>query len=119
MRRLGSRSIRVNKNELIEQIKANKDKHIAQFNDAVKAYQNEALRQLTEQTIRVKSGALDAQLDLTTPVNNEENYDKIIEMFEWEVESTVELSQSEFIEYVQDESDFAIMALHSNTKYMR
>jgi hypothetical protein len=39
-------------------------------------------------------------------------------MFEWELESAVELTQEEFLEYVQDETDFAVSAKFSNSVYL-
>ena len=60
-------------------------------------------------------------ISITTAVfpsnNNAENYDKIIEMFEWEVNDVVDLEQKEFNEYVQDETEFAIQAKYSNSFY--
>ena len=113
----GSRSITVVKAELIKKIKENKENHIEEFDKAVYAYKEEALRQLRTQLERVEGGALDAKLDLISPINNANNYDRVIEMFEWEVEEKVVLEQKEFIEYVQDETDFAITAKMSNTAY--
>ena len=117
MRHLGNRTIKVQKEKLIAQILENKEQHIKEYGEAVIAYKEEALKQLTVQTSRVKEGALDAELDLVTPVNNADNYDKIVEMFQWEVEKVVELSQNEFNEYVQDETEFAVAAKYSNTFY--
>lgn len=117
MRRTGNRTIKVDKKKLIKKIKENKDEHIKEYQRAVKAYKKEALSQLEKLKSYIESDILDIRLDLITPVNNSENYDKIIEMFEWEVESKVELEQSEFREYVQDETDFAITAKVSNTAY--
>ena len=117
MRHTGNRTIKVEKDKLIQQIKENKERHIKEFDVAVIAYKDEALRQLTNLTTRVKEGAVDAELDLVTPVNNAENYDKIVEMFQWEVEKEVELSQNEFNDYVQDETEFAMAAKYSNSFY--
>jgi hypothetical protein len=117
MRRTGSRTIKVKKEKLIEQIRKNKENHIKEYDKAIVAYKEEALKQLKKQIERVEEGALDAKLELITPINNAENYDKIIEMFEWEVEEVVELEQNEFNEYVQDETEFAMQAKFSNTFY--
>lgn len=119
MRRTGSRTIKVQKSKLIDKIKENKENHIKEFEKAKVAYKEEALKQLAEQTKKVEEGALDAKLNLTTPVDNSINYDKIIEMFEWEVDDVVELEQSEFLEYVQDETEFARVAKFSNTMYFK
>jgi len=118
MRRLGNRTIKVNKTKLIEKIKENKVAHIAAYEKAVVAYKEEALKQLLQLTEKANNGELRLQLTLTTPINNSENYDKIIDMFEWEVEPIVELEQQEFNEYVQDETEFAKIAKISNSMYL-
>jgi hypothetical protein len=119
MRQMGSRTIKVNKSELITKIRINKENHIKEYDEAVIAYKKEAKKQLESQLKRVDEGALDANLNLVTPVNSKENYDKIILMFEMEVEDIVELSQSEFNEYIHDEVQFARHAKMSNTAYLR
>lgn len=117
MLRHGSRTIKVKKADLIAKIKENKETHIKEFNKAILAYKKEALTQLIKLNTMVIDGALDVKLNLITPVNNADNYDKILEMFEWEVEDIVELDQDEFQEYVQDTTDFAVKARMSNTAY--
>lgn len=117
MRHMSSRTINVKKVDLIARVKENKANHIAEYDKAVIAYKEEALKQLTELTKQVSEGKLGIKLELVTPVNNSENYDKIVEMFEWEVNDVVELKQDEFNEYVQDETDFAVSAKFSNRFY--
>lgn len=118
MRHHGSRKIKVEKADLIAKIKENKENHIVEYGKAVIAYKKEALRQLEIQTKKINEGGLNAKLDLITPINNADNYDKILQMFEWEVDDVVELEQNEFIEYVQDETDFAVSAKFSNMSYV-
>ena len=119
MMRHGNRTIQVKKTDLIVKIKENKENHSKEYAKAVVAYKKEAIRQLRVQRQRVQDdGALDAKLDLITPVDNSDNYDKILEMFEWEVKEVVELEQSEFQEYVQDTTDFAVTARLSNMMYV-
>ena len=117
MLRHGNRTIKVKKDDLIEKIKENKANHIEEYEKAVKAYKLEALEQLEKLTNEVNDGVLGIKLDLVTPVDNSENYDDILEMFEWEIADEVELSQDEFRQYVQDENDFATQAKFSNTFY--
>lgn len=117
MRRTGSRTVKVKRSDLIEKIKENKKKHIEEYEKAVIAYKEEALKQLKKLTEKANDGKMNLKLDLITPVNVSEDYDKIVEMFEWEVEDVVELSQDEFIQFVQDESDFSVSAKLSNTAY--
>ena len=117
MRHRGNRETKVDKANLIAKIRENKENHIVEYDKAIIAYKEEALKQLNAQIKRVEEGALDAKLDLIIPINNAESYDKIIEMFEWEVEDQVVLEQDEFNEYVQDETEFAMQAKFSNTFY--
>ena len=89
MRRNGNRIIKVKKAELIAKILENKAQHIESYGKAVIAYKKEALKQLADITKKVEAGDMKVRLNLTTPVDNSENYDKIIEMFKWEVEDIV------------------------------
>ena len=118
MRRTGSRTIKVNKAELIKKIKENKAVHEKAYAKAVIAYKKEAIRQLAELTKKVKTGDLSIRLTLTTPVDNRKIYDKIIDMFAWDVNNEVDLEQTEFNEYVQDETEFARHATISNSMYL-
>lgn len=56
---------------------------------------------------------------MTTPENKEEDYNKLITQFEWELSDTVELSQDEFNDYVHDDFDFARQARLSNKFYTK
>ena len=115
--RSGQRTIKVQKQELIKTLKNNKENHIKEYSEAIKAYKLEALEQLSELTKQAKKGEIGLQLKLIEPVDNADNYDKIISMFEWEVEDIVELTQDEFKEYVLDETSFSQHAKISNMMY--
>jgi hypothetical protein len=113
-----SRKITVKKSELIDKINNNKMKHKLQYNIAVNAYKLEAAKQLAKLAQKLKDGHLDLTLRLTSPVNQEDEYDKILEMFKMEIKNEVELSQGEFNEYVLDETNFAKTARLSNATYI-
>lgn len=117
MRNNGSRIIKLKKADLIERIKENKEKHIIGYEKAVTFYKKEAAEQLEKLMKLNTEGDLSLSLNLTTPVNNAENYDKISAMFEWEIESEIELTQEEFNEYVLDDTSYARNAMFSNTMY--
>ena len=113
----GSRKTTVKKADLIAKIKSNKKNHIEMYEKAVIAYKKEAIEQLEILTNEVNNGVLNIKLDLVTPIDNTKKYDNIVQMFEWEVKDVVELTQGEFKEYVQDETQFAQEAMFSNTLY--
>lgn len=115
--RNGNRTIKVKKADLIAKIKENKKNHLVDYKKAVVAYKKEAIKQLKELTERAKGGEMNLHLKLVTPVDNSDNYDKILSMFEWEVDDIVELDQHEFTEYVNDETSFAVQAKMLNSTY--
>jgi len=119
MRTYGNRTIKISKFDLIEKIKENQKEHRKDYLKALEGFKLEALKQLADLTRRVGTGDIDdIILQLTKPINNSENYDKILEMFEWEVDTIVELSQDEFKEYVQDEGDESANIKFMNSAYL-
>lgn len=114
-----ARVIRVNKAKLIAKIIENKTNHIKEYEQAMIDYRDEAKKQLEEQLKRLQDGKLDIKIDLKSPIDNRTEYDKLTQVFEWEVNDEVELSQGEFNEYVLDELPFARIAKMSNTVYSK
>ncbi len=112
-----NRMVTINKEQLIAKIIENKAAHIVEFEEAKKAYVVEAHRLLEGAKKRVDEGKMDIMVRLTTPVNRSEEYDKVVEMFKWEVKDEVELTQSEFNEYVHDDNDSARSAKLANSSY--
>ena len=112
-----NREITITKADLITKIKENKANHIKDYDQAVIDYKKEAKLQLETQLEELAEGSLRIRVDLITPVNKADEYDKIIKMFEWEIKDEVVLDQSEFNEYVLDETSFAIAAGLSNSAY--
>lgn len=110
--------IKVNKAKLIEKIRENKENHQKEFKEAVEAYKKEAMEQLDKQVKKLANGDTDLSLDLVTPEDKTREYDKLITLFEWELEETVLLTQSEFNQYIMDETDFAVLAKLRNTTYI-
>ena len=118
LRQNGNRTITVKKSDLLKKIKENKSTHEKAYAKAVVAYKKEALKQLAEQTKAAKEGNLRVYLNLTTPIDNKDHYDKLIRMFEWEVAEEVVLSQQEFNEYVEDDTEVSRHAFLSNSMYL-
>ena len=117
MRQNGNRVIKVIKADLIIQIEENKAKHIKEYAQAVINYKLEAAEQVSNLQVKNGDGGLNLRLELTSPVDNSENYDKIAEMFKWEIDTEIELTQDEFNEYVQDDNSYSRNANVSNTFY--
>lgn len=113
-----ARVITVKKADLITKIKENRANHELEYAKAVEAYKKEAQRQINEQQNFLNEGKLSLRLNLVAPQNKTEEYDKIVQMFDWEINETVELSQGEFNEYILDETSFARDAKFANSTYL-
>ena len=112
-----NRTVKVNKADLISKIEENKLTHVKEYEQAVIDYREEAQRQITQIQKELTDGSLKIKLNLITPVNRSEEYDKVIEMFKWEVEEIIEVTQKEFNEYVHDDNDSARNAKFLNSSY--
>lgn len=112
-----SRIITLKKVDLIARIKENKEKHIADYEEAIAAYRVEARKQLAEQKKALEKGSLNIRINLITPIDKRDEYDKILEIFQWEIKEEVELTLGEFNEYVLDENDWAVASRMQNSTY--
>jgi len=112
-----NREVSIEKSKLIEKIKENRDAHVIDYNEAVIAYRKKAESELKNLSKELKNGSMKLNLHLITPINRSEEYDKIIEMFNWEINDIVKLTQKEFNEYVLDETTSAQQAKFSNSAY--
>lgn len=112
-----NRILQIKKQFLIDQIEVNKENHIKDYEEAVIAYAKEGEKQLKKLLKEVRGGSLNIKLQLVSPVNKADEYDKLIEMFSWETRDEIELTRDEFNEYVLDESSFAIQSKFLNSTY--
>lgn len=113
--------IRVEKAELLKKLHENKIKHSEMVIKAKEGY---------KKTVRVKLEKLLKKLDhdelvsfyeltsLPQPVDKTDEYDRAIEMLNMSVDDTIEISESEFKCYVQDQWRWAQEAFLSNTRYI-
>lgn len=112
-----NRQINIKKAELIEKIKANKEVHIKDYEEAVIAYRKKAAELITKVQEELTNGSLKIGINLVTPVNRADEYDKVIEMFNWETNDEIVITQEEFNEYVHDDNTSSIQAKFTNSTY--
>jgi CRISPR/Cas system-associated endonuclease Cas3-HD len=112
-----NRNVKISKAKLIEKIKENKINHVKEYEEAIVAYVEEANKQLLKAKSELDNGSLKIVIHLTTPINRSDEYDKVVEMFVWEVQEEIELTQLEFNEYVHDDNDQSRNAKIANKYY--
>ena len=116
------RKVEIKKLDLLVKLQENRHKHVAAYNQAVVDFKEASLLEIERKKKhlnklfvdlikKVESEEKPVQLyingnlsfDISPPVSNEEDYSRLIAMFEMEVNDTVELDSTEFSQYVLDD----------------
>lgn len=108
----------VKRDKLLETLRTNRANHGNIVKEAREGYVKEAQRRLEGALGRLREGkivALDFQLHV--PEDYTSAYDTAIAMLEWNTHDEVELTASDFRQYVQDNWDFIDRFLISNSRY--
>lgn len=114
-----ARVITVKKEELIAKILENKKKHQEEYLEALQNFRKDVEQALKGRLERLESGDYKKMsFNMEAPVDNSGEYDKLVEMFKWEIKSEVDLSQGEFNEYIFDETAGAVYAKSINSTYL-
>jgi hypothetical protein len=109
--------VKVKRQELLERVRANRWKHIAEYKEACKDYKVDALKAVDMAVSKLRKkveGLEDGELlklagvsfNLPYPQSHERSYNRAIQMLEMGVEDIVELSASQFAQLVQDDWDW-------------
>lgn len=130
-----NRSVEVNRKQLIETLKSNRETHVAEYEEAVKGYKEMAMQKLEEaydeasvnldkyyEKAQNKINKFDPEnptltedyiklvegvtVELRVPRNYAKAYDTAIDMAEWDVNETLTLSAKEFQQFVKDNWDW-------------
>lgn len=113
------KTVRVNKHELIELLKKNRNKHEQEYKEAFKGYIKISIEKLEESLEQFKAGKLtELKWREAPPRDNTKDYDRVLEMLKLSVDNEIELTNDEFSNYVQDDWSWKDSWLMSNTKYL-
>lgn len=114
-------NVTVKKDQLRATLVENLDTHIKDFEIAWEAYHKAVLsnvESLLKRAKKAKAGQpVDLYLDLETPKNHSDDYERAIEMLDWEQADTVDLTESEFRQLVQDKWSWKGQFEMSNSFY--
>lgn len=113
------RTVTVEKERLIETLKNNRENHVDTFEQTLEGYRSKAVELLKEHIDRIRDGEVEqVRVYLPVPENYEEAYDRAIEMMEWEENSWVELTESEFDQFVRDNWTWKPDFLETSATYL-
>ncbi len=110
----------VNKDELLETLKKNRETHRMIFEDAQKGYREEAIRLLDIALNDAKIGKkITTFIQLESPVDQTKDYDRIIRMLEMSVDEQIDLTEHDFAQYVLDDWSWKQDFLTKNAFYTK
>lgn len=114
-------SIKMNRLELLAIVKANKEKHVAEFIEATADYKLVVL-QITQANVKLaKTGDLEQFKNIkhlpAAPTSYEKEYGRAIRMLELSVEEVIDIEEDVFNQLVLDEWSWKHSFTASNTMY--
>lgn len=111
--------LKYDRDGLLVALKANRDNHRAEFEKAMIGYEIEAKEQLDAMIKKVSEGKRPiVQIILPMPQDHTKDYDRVIKMLEMTIFASVELSQSEFGQYIMDDWSWKAQFTSSTAGYM-
>jgi hypothetical protein len=101
------RDVKMDKAELLNIVRENKEKHIREYNEAVEDYKKAAVKLAQENLELANTGDLDKISKIKSlpskPTSYEDSYTRAIRMLELSVESIIEIEEQIFNQLVLDE----------------
>ena len=120
-RRNVMRDVKINKAELLDIVRANKEKHIKEFAEAVEDFKKAALN-IAENNLKLAQTADTEQIARfkalpSKPVSYEDSYTRAIRMLELSVDDVIEIEEQIFNQLVLDEWQWKHNFAVSNASY--
>lgn len=111
-------TIRVKKNALLEKIRENRAEHRAIFEKAVEGYKDFVIANLDRRIERLRQGkAIEETLYFAVPQDHTDDYDRVIGMLEMSLDEELELEESLYRMYVDNNWAWAQNFATSNASY--
>lgn len=116
----GQITIFVDKDRLLKALEDNKIAHGAAYEKARAGYIKVTTAQLKEYVTQLANGELLVQRFINAPPEDHtDDYDDVIEMMAWAQNESIELTQQQFTQYVQDDWGWKAAWTASNTAYLQ
>jgi hypothetical protein len=105
-RQANLKSVNVNRTDLLQKLKENRDKHVEEYNVALEGYKIEVRKVIDEAVAQVKAGEFDSKslyLVESMPENHLGDYEQVIAMMEISIDDVINLEAAEVQQYVLDQ----------------
>ena len=115
------RNVKLNKTELLDIVRKNKEKHVADYKESVQDYCDAALKIAQANLKLAKTGEMSKISDMQDmphePSSYEASYSRAIRMLELSVEEIIELDETTFNQLVLDEWSWKSSFTQTSTLY--
>ncbi len=112
------KNVTVDKQELLDILKKNREAHRAIFEDALEGYRNKWIEILEERLEEARRGVqLNHGIWLNEPVDQTKDYDRAIRMVKMHIEDTIELDEKSFANFVLDDWSWSDQFVTTNSMY--
>ena len=114
----GLNTVRVNKVELLERIKKNRDEHRKIFEEALTGWKKKVTEELERRYQEALQGKrFDVAIHLPRPEDHTDQYDTVIELLTMSLDEELELTQAEFANYALDKWQWQANFLAMSSSY--
>lgn len=111
-------NITVTKPALLEKLRANRDEHRAVFEAAMEGYREYAIAQLDRRIALLREGkTIEENYRVPIPEDHTDDYDRVIGMLEMDTAATVDLDESQYACYVDNDWAWARNFAVTNSGY--
>lgn len=115
---LGDSKVTIKKDELLAAIKANRDKHVIDYEEAMNGYRTASVSKLSRMLKAARDGgAIEVSTGLDVPKDHIKDYDRVIRMLEMSTADAITITEHQFSQYVLDEWDWKARFLGTTSSY--
>lgn len=110
--------VKVYRNELLEVLQKNRDAHRDIFERALIGYRKAVIEVLEKRLDEARSNKkVGTYINLREPIDQTSDYNKAIRMMEMSVDDKIELTETEFSNYVLDDWSWSAKVSDTNMAY--
>jgi hypothetical protein len=110
--------IKVKKTELLEILKKNRNAHNGIFREAQEGFRKAVIEELEKRLKLARNGKkIEQYVRLPEPQDHTRDYDRVISMLEMDLTDIVELSETDYAQYVLDDWEWKRQFLGTNRAY--
>ena len=111
--------VNVLKKDLLAALSANREAHLAEFEEADGAYRGTVIEALEARVKQIKDGGkINVSFSLPKPRSHVKDYDRAIKMLELHQDVSMKLGMDAYRQYVEDDWDWQNEFKHVNSSYL-